>query len=299
MGIESRDYIRENQPVYGFTPRQGGLWAVKYLLIANIAVFLLQMMFKDAVAWRRGHLAGGLTEWLSLSLSNLLSEDLSSSFQIWRLVTYGFCHGSFTHILFNMFVLWMFGRIVEPIYGSREFLFFYLAGVVISGMCHVGMQAVTQQPSGVVGASGGVMAVVFLTAMVFPRMQVYVMFVIPMQLWVMAVIYAAVDVFGAFNTTGSKVAHFAHLGGAGFGIAYKYFGWRLSGLWDVLRFRFRRRFKGSKPKVKIYRPPTASRADLDRQVDEILEKIHKQGEASLTDRERKILTDASRRYRGS
>ena len=305
MGIESRDYIRENDNrSYGFGPPTGGFWAVKYLLIANIVVFLLQQMTRvqHPPGYPSDQIYGGITEWFSLNLPNLINNDPTQGFQFWRLITYGFCHGDHIHILFNMFVLWMFGRVIEPIYGSREFLFFFLGGVIVSGLCHVGMQAVTQQSAGVIGASGGVMAVVFLTAATFPKMQVLLMFVIPAQLRFVAVLYAAVDVFGAMNPEGSNVAHFAHLGGAAFGVAYKFLGWRISGVWDSIVRRFgKTNVRRSRAKVKIYRPTEQPRSEptreeLNLEVDELLKKIHEQGEASLTDKERQFLRDASRRF---
>ena len=291
MGIHSRDYIRETPPpAFG---RPAGLWAVRYLLIANIVVFVLQVVTGEP--GRFGNLTGGITQWLSLNRT-----DLFPTFQIWRLVTYGFCHDtrSLQHIAINLFVLWMFGRNVEPIYGSREFLAFYLTGVVLSGLCHVGMQVVMHDPAGVIGASGGVMAVVFLTAMLFPREKVYVMFILPLELRWMAVLYAAADVMGIVSG-GSNVAHAAHLAGAAFGVLYKYNNWRIMPLfarWPRLK---KRAFSGRQSKVHLYRPPreTPSREDVSARVDALLEKISRDGEASLTDDERRFLKDASRRYR--
>jgi hypothetical protein len=189
-----------------------------------------------------------------------------------------------------MLVLWMFGRHIEPIYGSREMLAFYLAGVVVSGLCHI---LISSAP--VVGASGGVMAVVFLTAMHFPRMTVLFMLVIPIELRWLAVLYAATDLLGAFNPRGSAIAHAAHLGGAAFGVLYKYNNWRIMGLVDRFRSALHFRLPRSRPPVRVYRPPAEE--NLDARVDAILEKISRQGEGSLTDREREILKDASRRYR--
>ena len=289
MGIHSRDYIRETPPpAFG---RPAGLWAIRYLLIANIVVFVLQVMTGHP-DWS-GNLTGGATDWFSLNLT-----DLFPTFQIWRLVTYGFCHGSLQHIAVNLFVLWMFGRNVEPVYGSREFLAFYLVGVVLSGLCHVGMQAVTHDPSGVIGASGGVMAVVFLTAMLYPREKVYVMFILPLELRWLAVLYAAADVMG-FLSGGSNVAHAAHLAGAAFGVLYKYNNWRIMPLlahWPRLK---KPSFSRTRSKVHLYDPSREepSREEVTARVDSLLEKISRSGEASLTDDERKFLKDASRRYR--
>lgn len=298
MGLEDRDYIRESRPRSrsGYGGGSGPhLWAVKYLLIANIAVFVLQILTRQP---GQPQLVGGITGWFSLHVNNLINPaDPLRGFQFWRLITYGFCHGSFEHILFNLFVLWMFGRLVEPIYGSREFLLFYLAGVFVAGLCHVTVQLFDRQMPGVIGASGGVMAVVFLTAMLFPRLKVLLFFFIPVELRVLAVLYAAVDIIGALSP-GSPVAHFAHLGGAAFGVAYHRFGWRLSRWWDFLTQRkigWRRR-----PKLRIHRSADeASREEIEDRVDRLLEKISRQGEASLTEAEREFLADASRRYRRS
>jgi len=242
---------------------------------------------------RSGNLTGGVTDWLSLNLG-----DLYPTFQIWRLVTYGFCHGSLPHIAINLFVLWMFGRNVEPVYGSREFLAFYLTGVVLSGLCHVGMQVVEQDPAGVIGASGGVMAVVFLTAMLYPREKVYVMFILPLELRWMAVLYAAADVMG-FISGGSNVAHAAHLAGAAFGVLYKYNDWRIMRVvsrWPRLK---KPSLSRTQSNVRLYHPSRdePSREEVTARVDSLLEKISRDGEASLTDAERQFLKDASRRYR--
>jgi membrane associated rhomboid family serine protease len=292
MGIHSRDYIREVPSGGGGFHVPGTHWAIKYLLIANVAVYVLQYVTNESPIPRI--LIGGATGWLSLNLS-----DVFPTFQIWRLVTYGFCHGGLQHLLFNMFVLWMFGRIVEPIYGSREFLAFYIVGVVVSGLGHLLMQVVQQSPASVIGASGGVMAVVFLTAMIYPRMQVLLFFVLPIQLRWLAVGYAAMDVMGVFDTR-SGVAHVAHLGGAAFGVAYKYYGWRIVPWWDRLRQRFRMTtIRRKRPDVRLFEPSQekVSQADLERDVDAILAKISQSGEASLTDKERRILKDASQRYK--
>jgi membrane associated rhomboid family serine protease len=303
MGIYSRDYLREEQPRpggFGFTPR-ANLWALKYLLIANIAVFVLQMAMQRTVLEPGvdGHGNPGVSQRLDSVVTNALSLDLShlAEFQIWRLLSYGFCHGGMDHLMFNMFALWIFGRLIEPIYGSREFLAFYLSGVVISGLCHVLLQWAENTPAGVIGASGGVMSVVFLTAMCYPRMTVLLFFVVPVQMRWLAVLYAVVDVWGLANA-GSDVAHAAHLGGAAFGVVYRLRGWKITdwfaGGADVVG-----RLRKGNPRVRIYNPGQQQSVhdDLEQEVDRILSKISQQGEHSLTDSERKTLSDASRRAR--
>jgi rhomboid family protein len=365
MGLENRDYIRESPPPAGFGIGPRGYWAVKFLLIANIVVFVLQLAGRNPAA-------SPVTQWLDLRLAQQVAttvapadaafykidlengrpprnvslpvqgaanapdipagtsvepvgvsyghytlvrwegryglvrtESLSATvttsyWQLaWRLLTYGFCHGGFYHILFNMFVLWMFGRLIEPIFGSLEFLLFFLAGVVVSGLAHVGYILAMGTNIPAVGASGGVMAVVFLTAMIYPREKVYIFGIIPMEMRVMAVLYAVIDVVGALNPH-SGTAHWAHLGGAAFGVAYHHYHWRLSGFWIGLRKRFSGAGpRGPRPRVRVYQPeePEPQNSDIDAQVDRLLEKISQHGEASLTDKERTFLAEASRRYR--
>ncbi|WP_339908754.1 rhomboid family intramembrane serine protease [Symmachiella dynata] len=291
MGFENRDYARSgNSGGYGGGyGNSGGNWAINYLLVANIAIFLLQQFSRPP-----GAMGGGdpVSDYLSLSLNSL------EHFQVWRIVTYGFCHGGFQHIFFNMFVLWMFGRIVEPIYGSKEFLAFYLTGIVISGLCHVAIQLVDGSDSPVIGASGGVNAVVFLCAMLYPRMTILFMFVIPIEFRFLAVGYALIDLFGVISPGDSVIAHAAHLGGAAFGVAYKYFGWRIMPLLSFGNWKMPKRRPKPNPEIRPYRPPESPPSqNLDSRVDEILIKIQEQGEASLTDEERKILTDASKKYK--
>ena len=100
----------------------------------------------------------------------------------WRLITYGFCHdrSSLFHLAFNMICLWMFGRLIEGIYGRRYCLLVYLLGVFISGVCHLGWQLASGgDATPMVGASGGVMAFMVLAAIHFPRITVLLFLIIP------------------------------------------------------------------------------------------------------------------------
>lgn len=344
MGIENRDYVRDSDSRGGYGPSRSS-WAIKYLIIANIVVFVLTAAklplddwFSLRITYRTGAEgadffipdgSGGVTSigvippetpvltlgrhgtfykvlfkgQVGLVEANSAKLDWLSIPQLtWRLVTYGFCHSQamLMHIVVNMYVLWMFGQAIEPIYGSREFLGIFLAGVVVSGLCDLGVKFATASSIPTVGASGGVMAVVFLTAMHYPRQTVLLMFVVPIQLRWLAIGYAAFDVIGLMRHDGN-VAHAAHLGGAAFGVAYKYYNWRITGFWKSLLNLFSRgrpRLLRGRPKVRLYEPSHSEKPErLDEQVDAILEKISEQGEASLSDYERNILKAASRRYK--
>lgn len=307
MGFEDRDYLREEAKRYGgaqwggggFRPGGGNPeWAIKFILIANIAVYILQNLTGKTGAGAEFH--AGVTQYLSLSLADL------QKFQIWRLVTYGFCHSSsIWHIVFNMYGLWLFGRMIEPTYRSREFLNFYLAGIVISGIVYLITQAVAVQTMGarpdnvIIGASGGVVAVAILTARNFPTTVFLVMFVVPMQLKYIAILFVAIDILGALDG-GDHVAHSAHLAGAAFGFLYYQYRWNISGLLmfatEPLRnWKARRRHNMHQRQLHVFDPGDD---DLREEVDRILAKISAHGEASLTDDERRTLERASRIFRG-
>jgi hypothetical protein len=140
------------------------------------------------------------------------------------------------------------------------------------------------------GASGGIAAVLILFAMNYPHQTVLFMFFIPMKMWVLAVILVAIDALGFIH--GSQgVAFSAHLGGAAFGYLYYRWGGRLANwLPDATDLK---RFKPG-PKLRVHDPDEAD-AD-ERRMDEILKKIQDHGQDSLTRGERRFLQKASREY---
>jgi hypothetical protein len=153
-----------------------------------------------------------------------------------------------------------------------------------------------------VGASGGVMAVLAAFIWYYPRQTVLLYGVLPVPAWALGILYLFLDVQGAGDRS-SNVAHVAHLAGAAFGILYAWRGWSLDGLTDAparLLANLRRQ------RLRIVRPDDepAGRAGGDRddppleqEVDRILEKIGRSGEASLTAAERDTLARASRRLK--
>lgn len=271
MGIYNRDYIREDRP--GMLRADDTV--IPWIIGINVLVYLV-----DAASERQ------VSRLFDLSLDSLWPRP-----ELWRLLTYGFCHANTGHILFNMIGLWMFGRFVEPIYRAREFLAFYLAGIVISGLAFLVIDGAVNESLRMVGASGGVMAVTVLAAMHFPTAQVVFMYVIPMQLRYMAIIYVLLDVVGVLG--GSRgIANSAHLGGASFGFVYCRNGWRVLSWLPALRWP---RWPRRKASVRIYKPEEESPGIISEEtVDRLLQKIHEQGEASLTDEERALLLAASK-----
>ncbi len=172
------------------------------LLVFHIAAFVAQNAFPG------------------FFLRNLVlrGTDVLQRGQVWRLLTYGFVHSphSLWHIGMNLFGLWMFGRLVAPVLGGRRFLVFYLSAIVCAGA----VQMFVSPEATILGASGGVTAVVLLCATLYPRLQVLMFFAIPMDMWAFAVVFVTFDAVGAYSGEGN-VAYAAHLGGAAFGVAYR------------------------------------------------------------------------------
>ncbi len=324
MGIHNRDYYRDSSGSWGMGGG-GSNPVIKWLLIVNIAVFVLQLVgtrpptreeFAEVFGQERinqlsdAELEGiraraprvsVIQEWFEMDPQRAVFRG-----QVWRFLTYAFCHdrGSLWHIVFNMLFLYWFGTALESMYGSREFLWIYLSGALAASVCFVGLGFLTDRWNPMIGASGAVMAVMVLYAFHYPRRQILLFFVIPVEIRWLVIAYVVFDLFPVLRQLGGDgdsdgVAHAAHLGGAALGLLYYKRQWRIDPLLSRFRFdRWKSPLK-SKPKVRIYNPePDAGPpADLDDRVDAVLEKISRSGEASLTDEERRILTAASEKYK--
>jgi len=228
-----------------------------------------------------------------------LGSDLfRGNWQAWQLLSYGFMHASlnepngFFHILFNMFGLFVFGRDVELRYGRQEMLRFYLLAVIVSGAAWLLVQILTQQSPGLlVGASGGVAAVVILYCFNFPQRKLLLMGIWPVPAWGLGVGFVACDLFGAAGGGAATIAYVAHLAGAGFASAYFLLGWKLTGRGSQTGKSWFKR----KPRLKVHDPYAGHKTE--QAADKILAKIREHGEESLSKKERRIMEDYSRRMR--
>ncbi len=287
MGFADRGYYRSSDR---FRPE----WtAVITLIVANVAIWV-------------GNLLGGS----QFSVNNLfaLRGDLPNHLlDVWQLFTYGFAHDARNpwHLAFNMLAVWFFGWPVEDILGRAEFYRFYISSVVIAGLAWVvsvnlagpGAAAHTF----LIGASGGVMAVLAVFVWYFPRQEVLIWGVLPVPAWALGILYFVSDVQGA-TAGGGNVAHVAHIGGAIFGLLYAWRGWNLGGLSDLggRLGQMRRRLRVVRPEDETPGQPGSDEEDdtsLQAKVDRILTKISRSGESSLTREERDTLTRASQRLR--
>ena len=135
-------------------------------------------------------------------------------FEPWQTVTYSFLHGSLTHLLFNMFALYMFGGAIEQVFGSRRYLAYYLVCVVSAALAQLLVAWMTGEFYPTVGASGGVFGLLLAYGLYFPNNRVMLLFPpIPMPARVFVLVYAMLELVMGVTGAQSGVAHFAHLGG--------------------------------------------------------------------------------------
>lgn len=184
---------------------------VKNLIIINVLVWIAQLIYdkKD-----------GLTMFLTQKLALYPVND--PEFRPYQVATHMFAHSTYTpqgtivffHILFNMFGLYMFGRILENVWGAKRFLFFYLACGVGAAITHLAMQYIMGGNAAAVGASGAVMGIFVAFAYLFPNTQLMIIPIpVPIKAKWVALVYILIDLFGGV-AGGDNIAHFAHLGGA-------------------------------------------------------------------------------------
>jgi len=200
----------------------------KNLLIINVLAYLATLVLQ-----MRG-----------VDLTSLLGLHffLASDFHIYQFLTYMFLHGSFTHILFNMFALWMFGSVIERVWGPRKFLFYYICCGIGAGFTQELVQYADYSIQGIaayqyvnaggvqmttnayinlwttIGASGAVYGILLAFGMIFPNERLFIIpFPFPIKAKWLIVGYVAIELFSAMSGPGDGVAHMAHLGGMLFG----------------------------------------------------------------------------------
>ncbi|HIB00897.1 MAG TPA: rhomboid family intramembrane serine protease, partial [Phycisphaerales bacterium] len=283
MGIHDRHYSmprsggRIGQYPYNRKPISVTTW----LILICFAVYMLDPFFNYF-----------LKDWLHLSTTHSIL-----GLQYWRFIGFQFLHANFQHLLFNMIGLYFFGPLVEQYLGGKRFLAFYLLcgifGSVLYLLLNLGGLIFGDSIPGLlfndpstplVGASAGVFGILLAGAYLSPNIKVLVFFIIPMRLSTMAYGLVGLALFTVFFGKSNAGGEAAHLGGAAAGWYFIRNPHHLNGFFDFLgkadptSKHFALRGKKAKPE----------------DVDKILDKIHKKGLHSLSEKEKKLLHDASR-----
>ena len=192
---------------------------VKYLVLTCTGVYIIQILaglfwYSDGTRWINYHLG-------------LVPAGVIPGLRIWQPVTYLFLHGGIGHLFINMFMLWMFGRNLEEVWGKRRFLnYFFLCGVgagIITILVEYAPVLWGHRPSDIptIGASGAIFGILIANAILFPDRQIWILFFlvsIPMRVFV--AVMCLIEFVSTLGASGDGVSHLCHLGGMLIGYLY-------------------------------------------------------------------------------
>ena len=279
---------------------------IKNLLIINGVIFVITLLMEQLVF---NGMPGIyiIDKWFAL---NPLAEGYN--FQVWQLITYQFLHANFSHILFNMFGLWMFGMEVEHIWGSRKFLYFYLLCGVVAGLFNLFLTPLLGSPPAfTVGASGAIYGVLVAFGLFFPNRYIFLYFFIPVKAKYLIGFFVILEFF--MVNSGGNVAHLAHLGGALAGFIFILLDSKSNiELKNMFRNNIFKQKTTNNPfgqmtnpfkkkpdtqEATFYEIENGEREISQSEIDEILDKISKSGYQNLTEQEKKVLFEASKKMK--
>jgi membrane associated rhomboid family serine protease len=280
MSMDDREWYQEDSERGGVGFGGAGVrWSfgpktppfTKWLCVALIAVYIAQLFVY--LFTQKGY----AEFYLEFS-----PERAVGSFEIWRFITYAFLHAAPFHLLINLLIFWMFSREVEMRLGGLQFMVFFifcaLGGAFLT--CYVPSWFASRT----VGASGAILGILAAWLVFWPNRTVLLMFLFPIKVKWLVLIVAALDMAGAIRPGfGDATAHLAHLGGFGFGFLFLL----LVPALDRLGYKLEAR-RGMKE--------AAAELEIREKVDMLLDKINREGINSLTESERKFLTDSSKRF---
>jgi membrane associated rhomboid family serine protease len=286
MGLYDRDYTQADsgQQYYGRHQHYGApnirfnlprlTPVVKWLLIANISIHLLQAIFFGAYIKRN----------MLTPIGQMFGVDAGSFWtviQVWRLVTYQFLHGHGWHLFGNMLGLFFLGPTLERHWGSKRFIEFYLACGVAGGLFYLLLAGLGILGAGtMVGASGAILGMLAACAILFPHIVVFIL-LFPVPIRVAAIGFMLLFMLNVITAESNAGGDAAHLGGMAAGAAYVLLGPRVG------KFKLKVRAGSWEKKIEDERK-------LQIEVDRILAKVHQHGLHSLSGSEKRILKKATR-----
>ncbi|MBO5943123.1 MAG: rhomboid family intramembrane serine protease [Bacteroidales bacterium] len=171
--------------------------AVKHIIIINVLMLVLTYLNNPL-----------MSKWFALNPVTFLWKP-------WQLVTYMFMHGGFGHLFFNMYTLFIFGSVLENVWGTKKFLTFYFVTGIGAALVNIGVQYLTGSFALTVGASGAIYGILMGYAMLYPdSMLTLILPPVSMKAKWFVLIFAGIELLlGISNNPADNVAHFAHLGG--------------------------------------------------------------------------------------
>lgn len=266
---------------------------VEKIIILNILIFIFTYLF-NTLSFLFNTDANLIVEWFSLKPSFELLL-----YRPWTIITYGFLHIGFFHILFNLMILYYFGNLFLDFFDSKQFLTYYLLGIFSGGLIYMlsynYLPALQTQQTLLVGASAGVTAIVVGIASYIPNYSLNFRFIGSIKLVYIAIAMVILDVVQI--PTGNAGGHLAHLGGALIGFLltrYMNKGSQIIAIWNGLwstskKTPLKTVYKNRKSEV------TSTSFNFDqKKIDSILDKISKSGYDTLTKEEKDYLFKAGK-----
>ncbi len=260
--------------------------ALRTIIAVNVFIFIIQAV------------GGTVLDNYIIQYFALITDFHSGLLQPWRLISYMFLHASVWHILFNMLWLWWMGRPVEETLGSRVFLVIYFGSGIGGALINIMLSPLIGS-SIVIGASGAVFGIMVAFAVLYPRMPIMLLFLPPIEARYVVGGLIALEVL--FMGSGGHVARMVHLGGAlcGYLLMKTYYkGYDFNRLFSAFdNFMAKERDKTPKRNVNMHAVDDAEIIEEKDQseLDRILDKISKTGYEGLTDDEKRILFELSKR----
>lgn len=307
---------------------------IKTLLVINVAVFLIFNLILAGFSVGGVQIDLLITKYFALNplqpvmFRDQLGGTVELGFYPWQLVTYMFLHGGFFHLFLNMFALWMFGVELENLWGSKKFFNYYMITGIGAGLSNLLIAPLFTSVGPTVGASGAVYGILVAFGYLFPDRSIYIYGILPVKAKYLVLIYMLIEVFAVAGGSDSGIAHIAHLGGGVVGLIYllmfnrrgsvNFFGnsgfknrftsytstpgERKGGFIpgngsSVEPVRFKEETDGENSVTDYKKVLDDRERDAQERLDAVLDKISETGYSSLTDEERKILQQESKRLR--
>lgn len=261
---------------------------VEKLIYINVSVFIFTMLVSVFQGLYKGQ-QNSILEWFSLdsNFTNLITKP-------WSILSYGFLHGGFLHILMNMIVLYFIGRLFLEYFTQKQLLNFYILGTLSGGLFFLFSQnyfpLFEGRVSYLVGASAGISAIFLGITTYIPNYEIRLRFIGYVKLWYLAAFWIGLDILGLIGNNAG--GHFAHLGGALFGFLYvRQASNKEISLFDNLFSMFK---KKDKPLKTVYKSKNRRKTNPEKninqqEIDKILDKISKSGYDTLTKEEKEFL----------
>ena len=262
---------------------------IEKLIYLNVLIFGITLLITVFQGLYKGE-QNFLVQWFALNdnLDKFLTKP-------WSIISYGFLHANFIHLLFNMITLYFIGNLFIQYLSEKQALNFYLLGTLFGGILYVISQnyfpLFEGMNSSLVGASAGISAIFIGIATYMPNYQIKIRFIGFVKFWHLALIWLAFDIIGLIgpNAGGS----FSHLGGSLFGFLYvRQANTKKTNLFGVFSSLFQRK---EKPLQTVHKAPkrkqnsTKNTAPNQEQINTILDKISKSGYDTLSKAEKEFL----------